>query len=94
MSNAHQLPASNFIHANEIRSRFSRAMSAMYREEVPQYGTLVELVADINAGTLDAHPRERFVMVAGHAGVELLRRVLQTIRARGLKPAAPGALPG
>ena len=56
MSATHQPSASNFIHANEIRSRFSRAMSAMYREEVPQYGTLVELVSDINARTLDADP--------------------------------------
>ena len=27
----------------------SRAMSDMYRQEVPQYGTLLDLVADINA---------------------------------------------
>ncbi|MBE3032402.1 MAG: DUF1338 family protein, partial [Actinobacteria bacterium] len=62
MSAAHQPSASKFVHANEIRSRFSRAMSAMYREEVPQYGTLVELVADINAGTLDAQPALRAQM--------------------------------
>ncbi|GHB07273.1 DUF1338 domain-containing protein [Salinicola rhizosphaerae] len=31
-------------------------MSEMYRQEVPQYGTLLELVADINRRTLDADP--------------------------------------
>ena len=56
MSDLHQPSAFHFVNANEIRSRFSRAMSAMYREEVPQYGTLVELVADINARTLEAQP--------------------------------------
>lgn len=28
-------------------------MSKMYRAEVPQYGTLLELVADVNARTLE-----------------------------------------
>ena len=62
MSNAHQPQAASFIRANEIRTRFSRAMSAMYREEVPQYGTLVELVSDINAHTLGTQPALRAQM--------------------------------
>ncbi len=45
-----------FIEADEIRTRFSRTMSEMYRSEVPQYGTLMELVAEVNAATLDADP--------------------------------------
>jgi len=56
MSQPHQPTADAFVPADDIRSRFSRAMSAMYREEVPQYGTLVDLVSDINARTLDAEP--------------------------------------
>jgi uncharacterized glyoxalase superfamily metalloenzyme YdcJ len=42
------------IHASsdEIRTLFSGAMSDMYRAEVPQYGALLELVADVNAETL------------------------------------------
>lgn len=47
---------SELVTADEIRTRFSRAMSDMYRAEVPQYGTLMELVADVNAGTLAADP--------------------------------------
>lgn len=43
---------SAFVHPDEIRSRFSAALSAMYRAEVPQYCELLTLVADINAQTL------------------------------------------
>lgn len=46
----------SFVHADEIRSRFSAALSAMYRTEVPQYGALLTLVADINAAALNADP--------------------------------------
>lgn len=38
-----------FATPDEIRARFSAAMSSMYRQEVPQYGTLLDLVADVNA---------------------------------------------
>lgn len=41
-----------------IRSRFSAAMSAMYRDEVPAYGTLMDLVGAVNAETLAADPAE------------------------------------
>lgn len=41
---------------DDIRARFSSAMSAMYRDEVPAYGTLMELVARVNAETLAAQP--------------------------------------
>lgn len=43
---------SAFVHPDDIRSRFSAALSALYRAEVPQYGELLALVADINAETL------------------------------------------
>ena len=45
-----------FVSSDDIRSRFSKAMSDMYRQEVPQYGTLLDLVADINADVLKAKP--------------------------------------
>jgi len=47
---------SDFVHPDEIRSRFSAALSAMYRAEVPQYGELLALVAEVNAGVLKADP--------------------------------------
>ncbi|MBB4066381.1 2-oxoadipate dioxygenase/decarboxylase HglS [Gellertiella hungarica] len=45
-----------FVSPDTIRSLFTEAMSAMYRTEVPQYGTLIELVADVNAEVLQANP--------------------------------------
>ncbi|AZY52461.1 VOC family protein [Bordetella avium] len=53
-----------FVSSDEIRSRFAEAMSQMYRDEVPQYGTLLELVADINTRVLDAQPELRAQMQA------------------------------
>ena len=44
------------VSPDDIRARFSSAMSAMYRDEVPAYGTLMELVADVNEETLTAEP--------------------------------------
>lgn len=38
-----------FATSDDIRSRFSLTMSDMYRQEVPLYGDLLALVADINA---------------------------------------------
>jgi uncharacterized glyoxalase superfamily metalloenzyme YdcJ len=45
------------INPDEIRTLFSSAMSEMYRTEVPQYGTLIELVRDVNAEALQADPQ-------------------------------------
>ncbi|WP_313760024.1 VOC family protein [Rhizobium sp.] len=50
-----------FVSTDRIRSLFTEAMSQMYRAEVPQYGTLLELVSDVNAEVLarDSALRER-----------------------------------
>ena len=45
-----------FVSPDEIRSAFSAAMSAMYRDEVPAYGTLMSLVAQVNEETLANDP--------------------------------------
>ena len=42
--------------ADTIRTRFSRAMSAMYRDEVPLYGDLLSIVADVNRRVLADRP--------------------------------------
>lgn len=47
------------MHPDAIRGLFSQAMSDMYRTEVPQYGTLIELVRDVNAATIAADPTLR-----------------------------------
>lgn len=60
----------NSITADEIREQFSQAMSAMYQQEVPQYGTLLELVADVNLAVLENNPQLHEKMVnADDAGV-------------------------
>ncbi|RFC63421.1 VOC family protein [Fulvimarina endophytica] len=46
------------ISSDEIRARFARAMSAMYRAEVPAYGTLVSLVERVNGEVLAADEAE------------------------------------
>lgn len=46
----------DFISRDTIRADFSRAMSAMYRHEVPLYGTLMSLVAQINAQVMAERP--------------------------------------
>ena len=53
----------NSITADEIREQFSQAMSAMYQKEVPQYGTLLELVADVNLAVLENSPQLHQQMV-------------------------------
>ncbi len=45
-----------FLSSDSIRTRFSSAMSEMYRNEVPQYGALMQLVSHVNAETLDRDP--------------------------------------
>jgi len=42
-----------FVSPDHIRSRFAQAMSDMYRLEVPLYGELMSLVAEVNAQVLD-----------------------------------------
>lgn len=42
----------HFVSPNDIRAKFSLAMSAMYQQEVPLYGDLIELVAETNREVL------------------------------------------
>jgi uncharacterized glyoxalase superfamily metalloenzyme YdcJ len=58
MANQHLAP-------DIIRALFSAAMSAMYRAETPQYSALLELVADVNARTLDRDPELRASLERG-----------------------------
>ncbi|MEB0106164.1 VOC family protein [Pseudomonas sp. MH9.3] len=44
------------VSPDDIRKGFSRAMSDMYRDEVPLYGALLELVAETNRRVLDSDP--------------------------------------
>lgn len=48
--------ADAFVNPDEIRAQFSLAMSAMYKTEVPLYGTLLELVGEVNRQCLERDP--------------------------------------
>lgn len=50
------MSADRFVSPDDIRSLFAQAMSTMYRTEVPLYGTLVDLVAEINDAVLTSNP--------------------------------------
>ena len=43
----------NYLQAAEIRSQFAAAMSRMYIDEVPMYGTLRDMVEDLNLQQLE-----------------------------------------
>ena len=50
------MSASPHLHPDEIRHLFAQAMSRMYRDEVPLYGDLMDLVTEVNAATLGEDP--------------------------------------
>jgi uncharacterized glyoxalase superfamily metalloenzyme YdcJ len=49
---------SYFLSTDDIRTLFSKAMSTMYQKEVPQYGTLIDLVNNVNTETLKADEKQ------------------------------------
>jgi len=50
------MTAPRFVSADALRTMFSRAMSDMYRAEVPQYGALLDLVAETNEQAMARDP--------------------------------------
>jgi uncharacterized glyoxalase superfamily metalloenzyme YdcJ len=50
------MPDDALVAPSDLRARFSRAMSHMYRNEVPAYGTLLTLVGEINERALAGDP--------------------------------------
>ncbi len=48
--------AQQIVPKYEIREKFSRAMSEMYKKEVPLYGELLEIVRGINRDFMKEHP--------------------------------------
>jgi len=62
------LPA---IDLDTLRTRFARALSDMYRAEVPAYGELVALVETVNGGVLEHDPALR-ARLSATGGLERL----------------------
>ena len=50
------MPAQDLVSPDTIRARFSAAMSHMYKEEVPLYGTLLALVSEVNQQVMASRP--------------------------------------
>lgn len=50
------MTSTSYIAPSQIRAQFSAAMSAMYKNEVPLYGDLMDLVADVNKTCLEQDP--------------------------------------
>lgn len=50
------MPAQDFVSPDSIRAQFSAAMSLMYKQEVPLYGTLLSLVSEINQQVMAEQP--------------------------------------
>ncbi|SER52234.1 Uncharacterized metalloenzyme YdcJ, glyoxalase superfamily [Vreelandella subterranea] len=55
------------VSSDDIRDQFSKAMSAMYQQEVPQYSALLSLVAAVNEEVLAASPTLRETLAADNA---------------------------
>ena len=51
------MPAHDFVSPDSIRAQFSAAMSLMYKQEVPLYRTLLELVSEINQQVMAEQPK-------------------------------------
>ena len=66
-----------YVSADDIRDHFSKAMSAMYQQEVPQYGTLLSLVEGVNRDVLanDADLARTLEARAPHSRAGRRRRV-------------------
>lgn len=67
------MTTTGYVSPDLIRDSFSAAMSAMYRDEVPAYGTLMELVAQVNTKVLAQDPD----LNAALAQTDQLNRVSQ-----------------
>ncbi|MFU9137374.1 2-oxoadipate dioxygenase/decarboxylase family protein [Erwinia tasmaniensis] len=56
--------ADSWVSADSIRAGFASAMSDMYQREVPQYGTLLKLVAQVNSEVLEQDPAQKRQLIA------------------------------
>lgn len=62
---------SHIISPDGIRAAFSDALSAMYRAEIPLYGTLIDIVATVNAHILEDGARAATEQTRGNDLVRL-----------------------
>lgn len=67
------MPGTDNVHSDALRAMFAQALSEMYRREVPQYGTLLELVSDINQRQSQgqSHDTQHRLEVERHGAIRL-----------------------
>lgn len=76
----------SFRHPDQLRADFSQALSDMYRNEVPAYGTLIDIVGRINAqheGIRSDGERHGAIRLGTAAELSLIGRVFAVL---GLYP--------
>ena len=76
----------SFRHPDHLRADFSKALSDLYRAEVPAYGTLIDIVGRINAeheGIRSDDERHGAIRLGTAAELSLIRRVFAVL---GLHP--------
>lgn len=72
---------SEFVDADNLRTKFTLAMSAMYREEVPLYGDLVNIVRNVNESVDPIRASSDRLMLERHGAIRLgTPKELQTVR--------------
>ncbi|KAK0661462.1 Uncharacterized protein DIS24_g2518 [Lasiodiplodia hormozganensis] len=72
---------SEFVNADNLRTKFALAMSAMYREEVPLYGDLVNIVRNVNESVDPIRASSGRLMLERHGAIRLgTPKELQTVR--------------
>ncbi|MGO9427527.1 2-oxoadipate dioxygenase/decarboxylase HglS [Rhodoblastus sp.] len=89
------------VGADDIRTKFSRAMSAMYQAEVPQYAELLAIVAEVNrevllrdpalSSRLEAAGETQRLSVERHGAIRLgtaaeLKQIARLFAVMGMEP--------
>lgn len=76
------MTSKTYLRADQLRANFSNALSDMYRAEVPAYGTLIDIVADINAeheGVRSDGERHGAIRLGTAAELNLIGRVFAVL---------------
>jgi uncharacterized glyoxalase superfamily metalloenzyme YdcJ len=86
---------SNTAISDDLRAAFAAALSDMYRKEVPQYDTLLELVSNINQSVINGgeqcHDSRDRIDVERHGAIRLgstseLATIRRLFAIMGMKP--------
>lgn len=92
------MPEVNLVLPQELRGRFARSLSALYEQEVPAYGTLLDVSYDVNQEVAARYPQDALrlgsiarVTAERHGAIRVgtpaeLEQVSRVFRAIGMFP--------